>query len=116
MGRQVTLTMSQIRQHVNELFSIAKKMERTLLNEDFEELYELASPEDLIQLKGWIERNECANIRKWVKAQGEYDLHKLGITRLRLVARRLNIPNWNYLSKVNAIEAIEIERRKRLFG
>lgn len=116
MGREVALTVPQILQHVKDLYSIFKKMERVLLSEDFLEMYEQASPQDLIQLKGWIERNEHPRILKWMKTQSEGDLHKLQITRLRLIARRLGIKNWFGLDKINAIEAIELERRKRLFS
>lgn len=116
MGRQVALTLSQIRNHVAEIGSIHKKMERTVCTEEFAELYERASPDDLIQLKGWIERNEYEFIRRWCQEQGEYDLHKCNTSRLRLVARRLRIKGWNHISKTDLIEAIELERRRRLFG
>lgn len=106
----------QAKEFVYDKLLDVKKIMRVVFSERFYLKCKDATVDELAELDDILPKMNSGLIKAWMRKIKKYDMHELGVMQLRQIARRYGIPEWNHLTKVSLIEAIEHERRRRIIA
>lgn len=91
-----------------------RRIERLVNSERFRKACEVATEDQLAELDDVIPTMNSGELKRWLRRIYKRDLHDYPVKQLRVIGRRYGIFHWNNMTKVDLIEAIEHERRKRV--
>lgn len=84
-----------------------RSIEALIRQPQFERLWDDSSEETQKELKGYIEKADKENVRKWMTEHPSLELAEKSLTVIKKIAARLGISNYSRKGKLELVQDIK---------